>query len=316
MAVNITTRADTMGDLPPSVASRIITGATGQSAALQLFTQIPMARRQDRIRVEAALPTAYWVTGDTGMKTPSAAAWTDRLMTAEEIAVILPIPENVIADASYDLWGAITPRAEEAIGRALDAAIFFGVNKPASYPVDIVAGAVAAGNVVNRGDASAAEGGIVGDFNNLYGTVEDEGFDVNGVVANRRLRRFVRGARTTYGERYSEIGAGGNDLDGTTLVYSMRGQWPSAAGADDPIAIAGDFTQGIVGIRQDITAKMLTEAVIQDPTDGSILYNLAQQDMVALRLTARFGFVVSNYFTREQPNADDRYPFGVLTAGT
>jgi hypothetical protein len=128
------------------------------------------------------------------------------------------------------------------------------------------------------------------------------------------VRRYVRGARNAQGDRFAEVGPSGGTIDGTTLVYAMRGQWPSggAAGTANAIAIAGDYSQGIVGVRQDITAKMLDQAVIQDPATGAIAYNLAQQDMVALRLTARFGFVVSNTLTREQPTEANRYPFGVL----
>lgn len=315
MAVNLISRTDAVADLPPSAASKIISGVVEESAALRLFQRLPMNRKQDRIRVESALPVAYWVDGDTGMKQTTKMAWKDKLITAEEIAVIVPVPENVIADADYDLWGQVTPRAQEAIARKLDEAIFFGVDKPASFPNAIVPDAVAAGNKVELGTATQAEGGIVEDFNNLYATVEEDGFDVTGVAANRRIRKWIRGARNAQGDRFAEVGANGGTIDGTNLVYAMRGQWPTggAAGTDNAIAIAGDWEQGIIGVRQDITAKMLDQAVIQDPATGDIAYNLAQQDMVALRLVARFGFVVSNTLTRERPVDADRYPFGVLT---
>lgn len=315
MAVNVISRTDAVADLPPSAASKIISGVVEESAALRLFQRLPMNRKQDRIRVESALPVAYWVDGDTGMKQTSKMAWKDKLITAEEIAVIVPVPENVIADADYDLWGAVTPRAQEAIARKLDEAIFFGVDKPASFANALVPDAVAAGNTVALGSNAQAEGGIVEDFNDLYATVEEDGFDVNGVAANRKLRRYIRGARNAQGDRFAEVGANGGTIDGTTLVYAMRGQWPTggATGTANAVAIAGDYTQGIIGVRQDITAKMLDQAVIQDPATGEIAYNLAQQDMVALRLVARFGFVVSNTLTREQANEAARYPFGVLT---
>lgn len=313
MAVNLISRTDAVADLPPDAASKIITGAVEQSAALRLFERLPMNRKQDRIRVESALPIAYWVDGDTGMKQTTKMAWKDKLLTAEEIAVIVPVPENVIADADYDLWGAVTPRAQEAIGRKLDEAIFFGIDAPASFPDGLVPDATAAGNTVELGTSTSAEGGIVQDFNDLFGEVEDDGFDVNGVVANRRLRRWIRGARNAQGDRFAEVGANGGTIDGTDMVYAMRGQWPDVAASANAVAIAGDFTQGIVGVRQDITAKVLDQAVIQDPATGAIVYNLAQQDMVALRLTARFGFVVSNYLTREQAADAERFPFAVLT---
>jgi HK97 family phage major capsid protein len=283
---------------------------------MQLFRKLPMNRRQERIRVLSALPAAYWVNGDTGIKQTSKESWADKLVIAEEIAVILPVPENVIDDQDFDLWSYLRPDAEEAIGKALDEAIFFGVNAPASFPTAIVPAAVAmsTAHTHTRGTATQAQGGIAEDFNQLAGIIEADGFDVDGVMANRTLRRYLRGARSTQGVQLAEFGPNGDVLMGFPVQYGARGSWPNSTTTDvqNALALMGDFTQGVLGVRQDITAKMLTEAVIQDPTTGAIVYNLAQQDMVALRLTARFGFQVSNQVTWEQSDSTKRYPWGVL----
>lgn len=42
--------------------------------------------------------------------------------------------------------------------------------------------------------------------------------------------------------------------------------------------VVGDFSKAVYAIRNDVDVKILTEAVIQDPTTGAIVYNLAQQD--------------------------------------
>jgi len=47
---------------------------------------------------------------------------------------------------------------------------------------------------------------------------------------------------------------------------------------------------------------------------GNIIYNLAQQDMVALRAVMRLGFALPNPINRMNPTAATRYPFAVLTA--
>jgi len=57
----------------------------------------------------------------------------------------------------------------------------------------------------------------------------------------------------------------------------------------------------------------LTEAVLQDAA-GNIVYNLAQQDMVALRAVMRLGFALPNPINRMQPTAASRFPFATLTA--
>jgi hypothetical protein len=59
--------------------------------------------------------------------------------------------------------------------------------------------------------------------------------------------------------------------------------------------------------------KLLTEGVIQNPNTGDIVYNLGQQDMVALRFTMRLGFALPNPKTRV--GGANGYPFAVITKG-
>ena len=88
----------------------------------------------------------------------------------------------------------------------------------------------------------------------------------------------------------------------------MRGLWPTAAGGTSVEAFVGEFeSQFAIGIRKDITVKFLDQAVIQDNT-GAIIYNLPQQDMVAMRFTLRVGWQVANQIRFDQPVTANRYP--------
>ena len=62
--------------------------------------------------------------------------------------------------------------------------------------------------------------------------------------------------------------------------------------------VVGDFSQAVYAIRQDITVKILDQGVIQDPISKEIVYNLAQQDMIALRVVFRMGWALPNPATR------------------
>jgi HK97 family phage major capsid protein len=304
---SIISRSDAQALMPEDVANTIIQNMAKMSAARQLMRPATMANAQQRMPVLSALPLAYFVNGDTGQKQTTEMAWTNKYLNAEEIACIVPIPENVLDDASFDIWGEVRPRTEEAIGRALDAAVFFGVNKPSSWPTDITAAAVAAGHVVARGTSAANLGGIATDISNVMATVEDDGFDVNGFVTTRSYRRYLRNARATDGQKLLDVTL--NTLEGEPIVYAMGGLWPT--GFDAAELFAGDWSQFVLAIRKDITYKLLTEAVIQDNT-GAIVYNLAQQDMVALRVTFRAAWQVANPLTQEQATEANRYPVGVL----
>jgi len=311
---NVITRSDAAALIPEEVASLIAGNMPQASAALQLFTKVPISRAQSRIPALSALPVAYFVNGDIGTKQTTQAAWENKYLNVEEIAAIVPIPEAVLDDTDFDVWGMLRPLLETAIGRTLDAAIFFGTNKPASWPSDISTAATAAGNTYAAGTNNAAAGGYAQDWSNLFALVESDGYDINGVVANRIWRSRLRSIRTSEGNQGNgDVGAERIFwIQGDALQYPMRGMWTTPAGGV-VTAIVGDFSQGIIGVRQDMTYKILDQAVITDGA-GSVVFNLPQQDMLAMRVVARYAWAVPNPMNVDQPTEASRYPFGVMTA--
>jgi HK97 family phage major capsid protein len=268
-----------------------------------------MATNQTRIPVISALPTAYFVNGDTGIKQTTEQNWANKYLNVEEIAAIVPIPEAVLDDASFDVWGSIQPRLEEAIGRVLDAAVFFGTNAPASWPTDVVASAIAAANTVLMGTNAAAAGGIMGDFSDAFSLMEADGYDPSGALAHTIYKGKFRQARSTQGDRLMDTNPAGTEINGVPVVYPMRGLWPTGAGSVNAVLL--DRAEFMLGVRQDLTYKILDQAVITDNT-GAIIYNLPQQDMVALRVVARYAWQVANVINYDQPVEASRYPAAVL----
>lgn len=296
-------RSDAAALIPEEVVSEIIKNLPQKSAALSLFRQVRMARGQARMPVLGALATAYWPGGDDGLKNTTKLQWGNKVLNAEEIAVIVPIPDAVVDDADFDMWGEIRPALEEAIGVALDLAVFFGIQKPSSWPTAIAPAAVAIGNTVELGTASQVNGGIATDFSNLYGKVEADGFGVNGVVADLTLKGLLRNARDANGNRLDDVTI--NEIHSVPVTYAMDGGWPATYKA-----IAGDFKQGIIGVRKDITFKVIDQGVMSD-TDGAVVYNFAQQDATGLRVDARFAFQVANAVNRREQVEANRYPFAL-----
>jgi HK97 family phage major capsid protein len=66
---------------------------------------VPVGRAQVRFPVLSALPVAYWVNGDTGLKQTTEVNWTNKYLNIEEIAAIVPVPDNVVADAEVEHLG-------------------------------------------------------------------------------------------------------------------------------------------------------------------------------------------------------------------
>lgn len=266
------------------------------SVFMQLAKKLPnMTSKQTTIPVLDMLPTSYWVNGDTGWKQTTQAAWDGVKLTAAELAVIVPIPEAVLDDASFDIIGEITPRIVESIGARVDAAILFGAGKPEEWGADLVTRARVAGNNVPVASGKDYYDLILGE-NGVFGKVEEDGYGVTGIASSLTMKAKLRGLRTTDGQPIfkSDVqGATTYALDGEPMYFVENGSF------DNTIAqlIAGDWSKAVYAIRQDITTKILDQGVIQDPATGDIVYNLAQQDMIALRVVFRMGWAVANPVT-------------------
>lgn len=316
---NLISRTDAAALIPEQVSNEIMNGVTESSAAMRLGRRLQnMSRGTMRMPVMSALATAYFVSGDTGLKQTTEVNWTNKYVTAEELAVIVPIPEAVLADANYDVWGEIKPSLVEAFGKAIDAAVFYGTNIPANWTTDlgaagIVAGATAASTLVSAAAYTDLYEAILGETGagvaGAFGKVEAFGYGVTGSVAPMLMRGKLRNVRDTDGQPIFKPAmqtAGDYTLDGAPILFPQNG-----AISNTYYLISGQWNQLVYSMRADVTYKVLDQAVIQDGA-GQIVYNLAQQDMVALRAVMRLGFALPHPVTRM--DAGTGYPFAVLTA--
>lgn len=297
MAVNITNRTDAEASIREQVVSSIFQDAPKNSVFMGMARKLPnMTSNQTRIRVLDFLPTAYWVDGDTGMKQTTRQAWDNVYLNAGELAVIVPIPDAVISDAEFDIFGEITPRVMEAIGQKVDAAVIFGDNRPREWQADLVTLARQAGNNVSPAAGKDYYDLILGE-NGVFAKVEEDGYGVSGAIAPMNFKAKLRGLRDTTGQpifKSNMQDVARYTLDGAPITFPENGGfYPEIAQL-----VVGDFSQAVYSIRQDVTVKILDQGVIQDPATKEIVYNLAQQDMTALRIVFRMGWALPNPATR------------------
>lgn len=316
---NVISRSEVQALVEEQVSTLMLQGLTNDSAVLGQFQRIVVPTNQTRFPVISALPTAYFVTGDTGLKQTSEVNWTNKYIDIHELAAIVPIPDAVLADTNYDLDAAIRPLLEQAIARALDAAVFFGINAPAGWPQDIAAAAVAAGNFRARGTASTNQGGLAEDVNQTVGFLVEDGYTPTGFVAAPVMQTRLRSARDANGQLLADVGGNANSIWGLPTSYPMSGLWPAGAGTagapGGPELFAMQRENFIVGVRQDFTVTVHRDGVIQDNL-GAIQYNLMQQDMTAIRIVFRVGWQVSNPLNYSQPAEANRYPASLLRGPT
>lgn len=282
------TRAEVASLIGEEYGPTLIKAATQGSTALAAFPKVNMGTKTSNMPVLATIPEADWVsdTDNTGVKPTSQATWANKTLVAEEIAVILPIHENTLDDATEDILAELAELGGQAIGKKLDQAVFFGNDKPTSWTsLDLFAAATAAGNLSAVVDGDANEDDIYGAILKVAGMIAEDGFDPDTLVAKRALRFQMANLRNANGDPVLI----GEQVLAFDTFWNRNGAWDST----DATAIVADRSTVRIGVRQDVTVKYLDQATLTG------VGNLAEKDMVALRFKARFAYVLGNPATPE-----------------
>ena len=219
--------------------------------------------------------------------------------TLKKLAAIVPMTEEILEDSAINLTTLLGKLFAEAIAKEEDLQFFAGVGTPWT-------------GVLNNGSVNIVHQ-TVGGVANLTaddllamidatpsGALAGAKFYMNRTVLSviRKLREYPTG-----------IGPGGASLG--SYIYQNPGQglpatiwnypvelsdaFPLQADVVDgsPYILFGNLKQGcIFGDKQQIRAKLLDQATVTD-TDDQTEINLAEQDMVALRIVERVGYVVA-----------------------
>lgn len=312
--------------IPIEKSTKIIETAIEQSVVLQFAHREDMGTQLKDLPVIAALPTAYVVSGDAGIKQTTSMAWKNKRLVAEEIAVLIPIPNNVLADSSIRLWDKIRPRVGEAIARTVDRLVLFGgADKPASWvDASLGPGAITATNTVTHGVSTID---VADDVNNVIAAVAADGFMPSGIVMAPPLRYTFQGLRdsqkglifqpndpgvstTMFG---SSVNARRGTLWGMPAMTTLSGVFgdEDTASANAVELLAVDWDQVYIGIRQDITVDFSNSAVITDGA-GAIQLNAFQQDTTVGRFVFRIAYAVPNPTTRMNATEATRWPAAVM----
>ena len=285
-------RAEVATLIEEAYADTLLNSAKEASTVLSAFQNVSMGTKTTHLPVLATLPEAGWVsesaTASEGVKPQSEVTWADRTLVAEEIAVIIPIHEHVIDDATIAILAEVAALGGQAIGKKLDEAVLFGVDKPASWvSADLLSAAVAADQDVTVVNGQANESDIVGAVNKVSEKIATAGYAPDTLVSSLAMRYQVANLRDADGQLVFRD----ESFNGYRTFFNRNGAFvPSSA-----TAFVVDGSRVKIGIRQDITVKFLDQATV-----GSI--NLAERDMVAIRLKARYAYVLGNGATASGAN--------------
>jgi len=292
--------------IPEQEVMSLLDGIRKQSVAMSLMRRLPnMSTRVGKVPVLEMLPSADFVDGDSGMKITTDMRWGKKQLVVGEIAAIIPIPEAVLDDANYDIWGQARPALIEAFGRVFDNQVFNGGNPkaPIEWPEGLIPMARSAGNEITVGTGQD----MLSDLSTMFAMLEENEFDVTGMAAQKSVRSKLRDVRDSSGQFLFATPTSGSDNNpfGIPVHYVGKRTWDKS----QALAIAGEWDNAVYSIRQDMTFKIFDSGVVSDD-EGKVVYNLMQQDMVALRAVMRIAWQVATPTDIDRDGSE--FPFAVL----
>jgi HK97 family phage major capsid protein len=298
--------------MEPEYAEQVIAELPGKSALLGMMKQEPMLSSDTRYYpVMTSKPKAYFVSPtDVGYRQSTEVTWEYADLAIEEISTFVVVPQNVLRDSNYPIWDRIRPELEAAIAEVIDKTILYGGNgmqaKPATWPDGLVTQAASLGRTVSLAESTDLYSAVLSE-EGTWTLVEQDGFDVTGNIAARKMKGRIRNLR---GEDGRPIFQDGKFYD-TEITYPDLNTFKESNG----LLLSGDFSRAIYAIREDITYRMTTDATISDPDTGLVIYNLVMEKLAAIFVDIRLGWQLPRPVNWHKQSAADRpFSFALLTA--
>jgi HK97 family phage major capsid protein len=232
--------------------------------------------------------SVFW-TDEGGKKKSTQPKFSVVVQTLKKLAAIVPFTEEILEDSAINLTSLVATLFAEAVSKEEDLQFFAGTGSPWT-------------GILNNGQVNIVQQ-ATGDVNQV--TVDDlidmedatPAGALNGskYYFHRSILSVLRKMKDQNGQYVLVPAANGQPATLNGYPYKTSEAFPAKAdvGTGDPYIMFANLKQAAVfGDKQQLRVKLLDQATITD-TDDSTVLNLAEQDMVALRIVERVGYVVA-----------------------
>lgn len=303
MAITAATKtSDFSGFLPAVIAQPIFERAARMSVVQSLVRQVPLAAdRNTSVPVVTGRPVANWV--DEGAKKPATqGTMTLKTMTPKKLAAIVVTSAEVVRSNPGGYVTMLRPQLAEAFAIAFDYAALHdlggdgtGTGPFATYIDQTTKGVELGGN-------TQAGGGVYKDLvdamEELIADTDATGrrYRPNGFAFDAQMETRLRGAVDTTGHPLwvdLPTDAESDALQSPGRVLGRRSFMGEgvAPPANTILGYVGDWTQAAWGVVGGISYDVSDEATV---TINSSLVSLWEQNLVAIRAEAEYGFLVND----------------------
>lgn len=260
-------------------------------------TQYGLARRDMRYlpfsgpgnsRVIPSLGTSvsvFW-TGEGAKKKSTQAKFSVVTQTLKKLAAIVPMTEEIIEDSLINLNTLLGELFAEAVSKEEDIQFFTGTGSPWT-------GLLNNGSINKITQASGVEDLTADDLLDMIDATPTAGLNGSKFYMHRTVKSVIRKLKDSQGRYIYQEPGGAQPATLWNYPVEESDAFPAVADieAGDQYILFGNLKATCVfGDKQQLRVKLLTEATITDSDDETAI-NLAEQDMVALRIVERVGYV-------------------------
>ena len=267
-------------DLPSEVSTEILQKTQDQSAVMQLAQRVVLPGHGLTIPMITSDPAAAWVS-ETGVKPVANPGISNKLMTGYKLAVIVPFSDEFRRDVT-GLYNQLVARLPLTLAAKFDATVFHG-NAPGSnfdvfsactaqlISTDAYAGLVAADEDI------ATAGGILNGF-----ALAPQGKSILLCAVDQNKRPLF----------INSVAEGAIPMIlGARTVLCKAAYKAGSSPNPNVVGIAGDWTQAMYGIVEDVKVDISNQATLTAGTvESPVTINLWQQNMFAVRAEIEIGF--------------------------
>lgn len=266
--------------LPREVSSQIWQDAQESSSVMKHASRIDLPGAGVQIPMITGDPTAQWV-GETDEIKVGESTFSSKNIAGYKIGVIELFSNEFKRDLPA-LYGELAKRLPKTIAAAFDSTVYHAESAPGA-DFDLLSGVEE--EVLDTTDT-------YGDLVNIETAIGDANGENTGWVLSPKARALLLNARDA-DNRPLLI----NDIQRQGGVSSLLGVGVTLDKAvhktdavqGDVLGFAGDWSQAMFGVVEDIEVATSNEATVNK---GGTQVNLFQRDMFALRVTAHLGFGV------------------------
>lgn len=281
--------------IPPDKQFEVIANIYEDSALLQLADVRQMTSAVQDVVTSGAFtwPTTN-ATGVKGMAIDEAAAKQETTsalasyqLVANKLATFVIVSDELLAESAFDLIAFYQDAITQRMAFLIDSAGLQGgtLNNPfGSENVAAAATAAGGGHVQVIAGTLASTTYAVDKLTAMFNAVEGDDYLPNGWLIQRSVKGNLRNLTQTTGVPLLSESFQTDIPDsiwGEPAYFLGRGVFPTVA-ASSLRGVIGDFSQYVVGIRDELSFSLHSEGTI-----GSV--NLLETNQVALRAEMRLG---------------------------